>query len=58
MIKSGIMRIMRYAGHVACMWGMGNAYRIVVGKPEGKKPQQRPRRKWRILLKCILGENV
>jgi hypothetical protein len=27
---------MRWAGHVACMGGKRNAYRIFVGKPEGK----------------------
>jgi hypothetical protein len=30
-----------------------NAYRILVGKPEGKTPLGRPRRRW-ILLKLIL----
>jgi hypothetical protein len=25
---------------------MMNAYRIVVGKPEGKRPLERPRRRW------------
>jgi hypothetical protein len=34
MIKS---RKMRWAGHVACMGKKRNAYRIVVGKPEGKR---------------------
>jgi hypothetical protein len=33
MIKS---RRMRCAGHVARMWEKRNAYRILVGKPEGK----------------------
>jgi hypothetical protein len=31
-----------------------NAYRILVGKPEGKRPLGNPRRK-RIILKWILG---
>jgi hypothetical protein len=26
--------------------GKRNAYRILVGKPEGKSPPERPRRKW------------
>jgi hypothetical protein len=30
-----------------------NAYRLLVGKPEGKRPRGRPRRRW-ILLGCIL----
>jgi hypothetical protein len=43
MIKS---RRMRWAGHVARMWENRNAYRLLVGKPEGKKPLGRPRRRW------------
>jgi hypothetical protein len=27
-----------WAGHVACMGKKGNAYRVLVGKPEGKRP--------------------
>jgi hypothetical protein len=43
MIKS---RRMRWAGHVTRMGTKMNAYRILVGKPEGKRPLGRPRRKW------------
>jgi hypothetical protein len=43
MIKS---RRMRWAGHVARMGVKRNAYRILVGKPEGKRPLGRPRRRW------------
>jgi hypothetical protein len=39
-------RRMRWAGHVARMGEKRNAYRIVVGKPEGKRPLGRPRRRW------------
>jgi hypothetical protein len=42
MIKS---RRMRLAGHVARMGEKRNAYRILVGKPEGR-PLGRPRRRW------------
>jgi hypothetical protein len=38
-------RRMRWAGHVERMGEMRNAYRILVGKPEGKKPLGRPRRR-------------
>jgi hypothetical protein len=31
-------RRMRWAGHVARMRGKRNAYRMLVGKPEGKRP--------------------
>jgi hypothetical protein len=36
-------RRMKWAGHVAQMWAKRNAYRILVGKPEGKRPLGRPR---------------
>jgi hypothetical protein len=39
-------RRMRWAGNVACMGEMRNAYNILVGKPEGKRPLRRPRRRW------------
>jgi hypothetical protein len=34
---------MRWVGHVAQLGEKRNAYRILVGKPEGKRPQGRPR---------------
>jgi hypothetical protein len=37
---------MRWAGHIARMGEKRNAYRILVGRPEGKKPLGRPRRRW------------
>jgi hypothetical protein len=43
MIKS---RRMRWAGHVPRMGEKRNAYRILVGMPEGKRPLGRPRRRW------------
>jgi hypothetical protein len=39
-------RRMRWAGHVARMGEKGNAYRLLVGKPEGRRPLGRPRRRW------------
>jgi hypothetical protein len=33
-----------------------NAYRILVGKPEGKRPLGRPRRRWVVNIKMDLGE--
>jgi hypothetical protein len=39
-------RRMRWAGHVARMGEKRNAYRILVGKPEGKRPLGRPRHRW------------
>jgi len=42
MIKS---KIMRWAGHVALMWNGKGVYRVLVGKPEEKRPLGRPRRR-------------
>jgi hypothetical protein len=39
-------RRMRWAGHVARMGEKRNAYRLLVGIPEGKRPLGRPRRRW------------
>jgi hypothetical protein len=33
-----------------------NAYRIILGKPEGKKPLERPRRRWVDNIKMDLRE--
>jgi hypothetical protein len=53
MIKS---RRMRWAGHVAQMGERRNAYRILVGKPEGKRPLGRSRRRWVNDIKMDLRE--
>jgi hypothetical protein len=37
---------MRLAGHVARMGGKRNVYRLLVGKPLGKRPLGRPRHRW------------
>jgi hypothetical protein len=39
-------RRMRWAGHVARMGEKRNVYMLLVGKPEGKRPLGRPRRRW------------
>jgi hypothetical protein len=39
-------RRMRWAGHVARIGDGRNVYRVLVGKPEGKSPLERPRRRW------------
>jgi hypothetical protein len=53
MIKS---RRMRWAGHVARMQAIRNANKILVGKPEGKRPLGRPRRRWEGNIKLVLRE--
>ena len=39
-------RRMRWAGHVARVGEERGVYRVLVGKPEGKRPLGRPRHKW------------
>jgi hypothetical protein len=41
---------MRCAWHVACMGEKRNAYRILVGKPERKRPLGRPRHRWNCMM--------
>jgi hypothetical protein len=53
MIKS---RRMRWAGHVARMVEKRNVCRILVGKPEGKRPLERHRRRWEDNIKTDLRE--
>jgi hypothetical protein len=49
-------RRMRWAGHVARMGEKRNAYRLLVGKPEGKSSLRRPRRRWVDNIRMDLGE--
>jgi hypothetical protein len=49
-------RRMRWAGHVAGIGEKRNAYRLLVGKPEGKRPLGRPRRRWVDNIGMDLGE--
>jgi hypothetical protein len=49
-------RKMRWAGHVARMDEKRNAYRLLVGKPEGKRPLGRPKRRWVDNIRMDLGE--
>jgi hypothetical protein len=56
-----IIRIMksrrkRWAGHVARMGEKRNTYRLLMGKPEGKRPLGRPRRRWVDNIKIDLLE--
>jgi hypothetical protein len=53
MIKS---KRMRWAGHVARIGETRNTYRILVGKPEGKRPPGKPRRRWVDNIKMDLRE--
>jgi hypothetical protein len=45
-IRMSKLRRIRLAAHVARMGEKRNAYRILVGKPEIKRPLGRPRYRW------------
>ena len=47
---------MRWTGHVARMKKRRDVYRVLVGKPEGKRPLGRPRRRWEDNIKINLQE--
>jgi hypothetical protein len=60
-LKSNIVRViksrrMRWVGHVARMGEGRGAYRVLVGRPEGKRPLGRPRRRWVQNIKIDLTE--
>jgi hypothetical protein len=57
----GIVRVikarrMRWAGHVARMGEVRGAYNSLVGRPEGRRPLGRPRRRWEDNIKMDLRE--
>jgi hypothetical protein len=47
-------RKMRWAGHIARMGERRDVYRVLVGKPEGKRPLGRPRSRWEDNIKTDL----
>jgi hypothetical protein len=49
-------RRMRWAGHVARMGEERKVYKVLVGKPEGKRPLGRPRRRWEDGIRMDLRE--
>jgi len=48
------LRRMRWAGHVARMGERKGVYRVLVGKPEGRRPLGRSRRRWEDNIKMDL----
>jgi hypothetical protein len=50
------LRKMRWVGHVARIGEKRNGYRLLVGKPEGRRPLGRPRRRWVDNIKMDLVE--
>ena len=49
-------RRIRWAGHVARMGEERGVYRVLVEKPEGKRPLGRPRRRWADIIRPDLQE--
>jgi hypothetical protein len=49
-------RRMRWAGHVARMRDGRGVYRVLVGRPEGKRPLRRPRHRWEDNIKMDFKE--
>ncbi|KAJ4433905.1 hypothetical protein ANN_16218 [Periplaneta americana] len=49
-------RRLGWAGHVARMGESRNAYGVLVGRPDGKRPLERPRRRWEDNIKMVLRE--
>jgi hypothetical protein len=47
---------LRWGGHVARMGERRGVYRVLMGKPEGKRPVGRPRRRWEDNIKMDLQE--
>jgi hypothetical protein len=50
-------RRMRWVGHIAHMGKRGDVYRFLLGKPEGKRPVGRPRRRWEGSIEADLQES-
>ena len=51
-----ISRRVTWAGHVACMGERRGVYRVLVGKPERKRPLGRRRRRWEDNIEMDLQE--
>ena len=48
-----ILRTIRWAGHGACVRERRNSYRILVGKPEGKRSSAGSRCRWKDIKMCL-----
>jgi hypothetical protein len=49
-------RRMRWAGHIAPMGEKRKTYRLLVGKPDGKRPLVKPRHRWADNIRMYLLE--
>jgi hypothetical protein len=51
-------RRMRWTGHIARVWEGKGVYRVLVEKPDGKRPLGRPRRRWEDNIKAAVQVGV
>jgi hypothetical protein len=52
-----VTRIMKWAGHEEFVGEVRNAYKVLVGNPEGKRPLGRSRHRWEDYIKmCLKGK--
>jgi hypothetical protein len=51
-----VIKSWRWAGHAACTGERRGVYRVLVGKPDGKKPLGRPTCRWENNIKMDLQE--
>jgi hypothetical protein len=49
-------RRMKWVGHVTCMGERRRIFRVLMGKPEGKRPLGRPKHRWEDNIKMDLRE--
>jgi hypothetical protein len=56
MMKMMKSRRMIWTEHVERMGKKRNGYRILLGKPEGKRPEGRPRHRWEDIIKMHLRD--
>jgi hypothetical protein len=49
-----LQRNVRWVGHVVCIGEKRNVYRVLVGKPEGKRLPERRRCRWKNVLNWIM----
>jgi hypothetical protein len=52
------LRLIKWAGHVACIGKMKNAYNISIGKPDGKSSLGRCRHRWEDNIRMYLRKQV
>ena len=55
-LSHAAVKSLRWAGHIARMEESSSAFKILTGKPTGKRPLWRPRRRWEDSIRMDLEE--